>query len=139
METDTWMAIGFTVLGIFLFVNGIWQLRQVRDRRRHWKRHRSEVIDYVWESSSSSSSIQYWILRWVDEHGVPRTAKNPTGSSGGTLRSFPFPVEILVDPADPERAQIAGGRHSGVAAGIAALVVGLLFIGLGTLLGVVEA
>ncbi|WP_328394326.1 DUF3592 domain-containing protein [Nocardia sp. NBC_00416] len=136
METGTWMAIGFTVLGAVLCATGIEQLWQVRDRRRHWKRYQGEVFDYVWESGSTNSSIQHWILRWVDEQGVPRTAKNPTGSSGGTLRSFPFPVEILVDPEDPQRAQVARGGNSGVAAGIAALAVGPVFIGVGVLLGV---
>lgn len=135
VEIATWMPVGFTALGIFLLGNGILQLWQVRDRRRHWKRYQGEVVDYAWKLGSSSSSVQYWILRWVDEHGVARTAENPTGGSGGTLRSFPFPVEILVDPRIPGRAQIAKGRHSGVAAGVAALVVGVVFLGLAALVG----
>ncbi|WP_027942586.1 DUF3592 domain-containing protein [Amycolatopsis taiwanensis] len=70
----------------------------------------------------------------MDDDGVTRTARNPTGSSTGTLRSFPFPVEVLVNPANPDQAQVAKGGNSGVAAGMAMFLVGLIFTGVGTLI-----
>lgn len=129
------MAVWFLILGIVFVLIGFRSLWLVVSRRRRWKRYQGEVVDYVWERTAGSD-LQFWMLRWVDEHGVARTAKNPTGSSGGTLRSFPFPVEVLVDPDNPEKAQVAKGGNSGVAAGIATLFVGLVFTGVGTLISV---
>ncbi|AHH15585.1 putative membrane protein [Nocardia nova SH22a] len=131
MTSDAWLGPGFVVLGMILSVLGTVQLVAIFRRRRTWWRCRGEVVDYTWDAHTD---IRHWILRWTDADGEIRTARNPTGSSGGTLRQFPFPVDILVDPENPGNAQVAKGSNSGVTACVLMSAVGLLFAGLGVLL-----
>ncbi|HEY9292027.1 MAG TPA: DUF3592 domain-containing protein [Microlunatus sp.] len=116
----------FLVVGVLLMIFGIRSIVKVRRRRQHWLRYPGEAFDYVWESGNDSS-IQFWMLRWIDNHGVQRTARNPYGVSGGTLKSFPFPVEVLVNPADPRDGQVSRGAHSGLTGAVVAIAAGLLF------------
>lgn len=126
----------FMLLGVTMAVLGIRGWRQVADRRRRWRRFPGEVFDYTWDRTGGNESVQYWMLRWVGADGVQRTAKNPHGVSGGTLREFPFPMEVLVDPDDPRQAQVAKGSHSGLMGVVLMIPVGLIFLALGILIAV---
>ena len=130
----TLLGAVFAVLGLVFVVLGIRTLGQVAARRRTWIRYPGEAFDYVWHGGGRNSQ-QYWMLRWIDRDGVQRTAENPYGSSGGTLRSFPFPVDVLVNPENPREATVAEGARSGILTGWLFSLVGGLFavIGLGML------
>lgn len=125
------LALGAICLGLIFLVLGIVLSRQQSSRRRSWLRVPGEAYDYVWRGGETST--QHWMLRWTGPDGVERRCRNPFGVSGGTTRSFPFPVELMVDPNDPGRAQVASGPQSGSPAGIVftgfgavALVVGIV-------------
>ncbi|SDS70543.1 DUF3592 domain-containing protein [Microlunatus soli] len=129
------LPIVFIVLGSVTTVLGIRGSRQLSERRRRWISYPGEVYDYVWDTGSDTS-VQYWMLRWIGADGVSRTAKNPHGVSGGTLREFPFPIRVLVDPDDPTNAQVADGAHSGRIGLLIMIPVGVIFVGLGVLIAV---
>jgi hypothetical protein len=112
----------FTILGPLMVVLGIRMVVRNRHRQRAWIRYPGEAFDYVWHRGN-----QYWMLRWIDRDGVQRTAQNPYGNSGGTVRSFPFPVEVLVDPQDPRSAQVATGANSGSLFNVLIIAIGLIF------------
>ena len=127
------LPAAFLIGGVLMMIFGIRAIMKIRARRRTWLRYPGEAFDYVWESNGNSNSIQFWMLRWIDNQGVQRTARNPYGSSGGTFKSFPFPVEVLVNPDDPKDGRVARGGNSGVAGTLAAIGVGLLFSFVGAL------
>jgi len=129
------LPIVLVLFGVLFVVLGIRGLQAVRYRRRHWLRYPGEAVDYVWETDEGKS-YQYWILRWVGADGVRRTARNPHGSSGGTLRSFPFPVEVMVNPDDPKQGQVAEGGNSGLGAYALFTVVGGVIALVGVIVGV---
>lgn len=122
----------FLVLGVGLIVFGVRGLRQQVVRRRQWREFPGQAVDYVWDTRNNTS-VQYWVLEWIGDDGVQRTARNPYGVSGGTLREFPFPVRVLVDPDDPTRAQVARGAHSGLLGTMIMIPVGALFTIVGVL------
>lgn len=125
----------FILLGAVISVLGIRGSRQLVVQRRSWVSYPGEACDYVWDTSGDTS-VQYWVLRWTGADGVSRTARNPHGVSGGTLREFPFPVRVLVDPDDPTNAQVADGAHSGRIGLLIMIPVGLIFVVLGVLIAV---
>jgi hypothetical protein len=131
------LAVVFTAMGTLFVVVGVRTIIQVRRRKRTWIRYPGEAFDYVWRSGGRNST-QYWMLRWIDSGGVQRIAQNPHGTSGGTFKSFPFPVTVLVDPQNPRRAQVADGLHSGGATGWIFSVVGGMFAVVGLVLGGVQ-
>lgn len=135
VRVDGLLPVVFLVLGILFVILGIRGLQSVRYRRRHWLRYPGEAVDSVWETDDGKS-YQYWILQWVGADGVRRTARNPHSSSGGTLRSFPFPVEVLVNPDNPRQAQVAEGGNSGLLGYALFAVVGGIFALVGIILGV---
>ncbi|QDP94785.1 DUF3592 domain-containing protein [Microlunatus elymi] len=120
------LPLAFLVGGILMLIFGVRTAVGVRHRRLTWLRYQGEAFDYVWDNSGDSST-QHWMIRWIDNQGVQRTARNPYGVSGGTLKSFPFPVEILVNPDDPRQGQVAGGAQSGLTVAIAFIAAGVVF------------
>jgi hypothetical protein len=122
----TLLPVAFLVGGVLILILGIRTAVNVRRRRQSWIRYPGEAYDYVWDSSGDSS-VQYWMLRWIDHQGVQRTTRNPYGVSGGTLKTFPFPVEVLVNPDNPREGQVARGARSGLTTAIAFIGVGLIF------------
>lgn len=135
LSVDTLLPIALVVLGILFVIVGIRGLRTVRFWRRHWLRYPGEAVDSVWETDDGKS-YQYWILQWIGADGVRRTARNPSGSSGGTLRSFPFPVEVMVNPDNPREGQVAQGGNSGLTGYALFTAVGGLFTIVGIIVGV---
>ncbi|MBO0810945.1 MAG: hypothetical protein J2P23_02745 [Microlunatus sp.] len=130
------LALAAILFGLIFMITGIALLRQQSVRRRTWTRMRGEAYDFRWSGGDNSS--QYWLLRWTGPDGVQHQCQNPFGMSGGTARTFPFPVDLLVDPANPDRAQVAGGTRSGSAVaviftafGAVVLVVGIAIAVLG--------
>lgn len=130
----TLLALGAVVLGLLFLGIGVTLLRQQGLRRRTWVRLRGEAYDYVW--SGGDNSLQTWKLRWSGPDGAEHRCQNPYGVSGGTLRTFPFPVDLLVDPADPDKAQVASGVQNGllIAVIFTVLGAGLLIVGAGVAL-----
>lgn len=132
------LPVLFVVIGAVVAVMGFGIHRRVRYRQRHWVPVPGEAYDYVWESSGNDGSVQYWMIRWVGADGRQHTARNPYGVSGGTLRTFPFPVRLVVNPDDPTEAQVAEGWHSGRLGSVLMIVVGLLFVIVGGLIGILS-
>lgn len=130
------LPIIFVLLGAAFIVFGIRGRRQLAERRRHWISYPGEAYDYEWDTSGADSSVQHWLIRWTGSDGVGRTAKNPHGVSGGTLREFPFPIRVLVDPEDPANAQVADGAHSGRIGVLIMIPVGAIFLVIGVLIAI---
>jgi hypothetical protein len=132
------LALGMIVFGLMSLVLGIFLLGQHSGRRRSWTRMPGVAYGYV--RRGSANSTQQWLLRWTGPDGVERRCRNPFGVSSGTTRRFPFPVELLVDPNNPERAQVAAGPQGGtpVAMILTAFGAFVLIVGAGLAIAVFD-
>lgn len=117
------LSLGAIVFGLLFLGIGVTLLRQHSVRSRTWIRTRGEAYDYVWRGRGDDS-VQHWKLRWVGPDGLEHHCQNPFGTSAGTLRTFPFPVDLLVDPTKPDRAQVASGLQNGVLMAVIFTVLG---------------
>lgn len=74
--------------------------------------------------------MQHWNMERLTGDGRTVRATTRLGTSWGTLRSFPFDIDVLVNPADEEQFVPASGWRSG-AGGFAMLFGGLVLIAFG--------
>lgn len=125
--------LGAGLLGVGLVVaiiGGVAAGRHVR-RLRHWATDRATVVGYDW-SGVGDRSVQHWIIeRRLSDGGTARS-RTTMGTSWGTMRSFPFDIDVLVDPADETRFVARSGCRSG-AAGFAMVLGGAVLMALGGL------
>lgn len=121
------LPVGLTVIGLLFAIGGLVFVIRDRRRKREWLRVPGEVYDVVSGSGSSTNPTYHWMFRCTGPDGVQREHRNPYGTTGGRLRSFPFPIEVLVDPNNPERAQVASG-HTGTRVGVMFMVFGVIAV-----------
>lgn len=95
-------------------------------RRREWRPERGTVVDHHW-AGNHDNRIQYWVLERTDARGQVHRRTTDFGVGHGTLRPFPFDIDILVDPQDEARFVPAGGCRSGMA-GLLFVVIGAVFV-----------
>lgn len=100
-----------SLLGGLLAWLGWRSVRVQLERRRTWRPERGTVVGYHW----SGPETQHWVIERLDSTGRTRSTHSPYGAGHGTLRSFPFDIDILVDPQDEGRFVPAGGCRSGMA------------------------
>ena len=128
-------AIGgsfFLLLGLVLLYAGVSGYRKAAATRRNGIRYTGQVVEQEW-SRGGENSLAFRRVRWVDRDGVPREALTRTGNTAGSLRPMPYPIEIDVDPAEPDRFEVAHGVQPGTGSGLIFAAGGVLF----TLLGAV--
>lgn len=130
------LAAGFVLVGGVLATIGVTTVRRHLVRVRTWRREQATVVDHQWRGAGGSST-QHWVIERVTAaHGVVR-ALSQMGTSHGTLRGFPFPVTVLVDPEDDTRFVLADGSRSGWG-GLFFVVGGLLLLAVGVGVGVLS-
>lgn len=77
-----------------------------------------EVVAESWSSGvgasdGSGSALKSLTIRWVDDSGRAHLFTNPVQHSGaGFLRRVPYPVEVYVDPDNPNRGILSRGVGS---------------------------
>lgn len=120
------LGVIFTLLGGAFLAWGGSSVRRQAGRARSWRRDRATVVGYEWHGPHDRS-VQHWVMERTDPLGRTHRAVSELGVSGGTLRRFPFDVDVLVDPADEARYVLAGGCRSGWG-GIFLAVVGGVFL-----------
>lgn len=106
------IGVGFTLLGGLLAWSGLSSVARHVRRSRTWQRERATVVGYDWRGRSGKE-VQHWVMERTDSLGRTHRTLSELGSSGGTLRRFPFDVDVLVDPADGSTFVLAGGCRSG--------------------------
>lgn len=115
----------FLLIGAALIYGGLSGYRRAAATRRHGVRYTGEVIAQEW--GNGPDAIAYRRVRWTDRDGVAREALSRTGNTTGSLRPMPYPIEIDVDPAEPDRFEVAHGAQSGVGSGLIFLAGGVVF------------
>ncbi|MFK5582960.1 DUF3592 domain-containing protein [Serinicoccus sp. LYQ131] len=128
------LAAGFVLVGGVLAVIGLTTVRRHLVRVRTWRREQATVVDHQWRGAGDSST-QHWVVERVTPSGAVARTVSQMGTSHGTLRGFPFPVTVLVDPADETRFVLADGSRSGWG-GLFFVVGGLLLLAVGAAVGV---
>ncbi|WP_203567970.1 DUF3592 domain-containing protein [Aestuariimicrobium ganziense] len=135
MPTSTVWVFGLlmALFGLLIAFMGWNQVRQHRNRLQTWRPGRARVTGYTWSSGGDGNSLQHWQLERTDANGVVHKTTSQMGTTWGTLRSFPFEVDIVVNPEDESQFALASGARSG-AGGVAFVLAGLVFAIFGTML-----
>lgn len=138
MDAVPWvLGVMFTLVGGLVAASAVSSVRDQARRARSWRRGRATVVGYEWRGRHDRS-VQHWVMERTDSLGRTHRTVSGLGASGGTLRSFPFDVDVLVDPADESRFVLAGGCRSGWGGLVLAVGGGLfLLVGLGILTSLV--
>lgn len=129
------LGVGFTLLGGLLAWTGLSSVGRHVRRSRTWHRGRATVVGYDWRGRSGRQ-VQHWVMERTDSLGRTHRAVSELGVSGGTLRPFPFDVDVLVDPADGATFVLAGGCRSGWGGLLLGLVGGIFHLAGLVILGV---
>ncbi|NHC46990.1 DUF3592 domain-containing protein [Motilibacter aurantiacus] len=124
----------FTLVGSAFAGLGIWTIAAGRRRARAWPAVPGTVLGATWDRNTDSRYLQ---VTYTGPDGVPRTFVNRYGS---TMLRVPVgrQVRVLVNPARPDDAVLAGPRHGGGCLGAVLTVTGSSFA-LGGLLGLAVA
>ncbi|NHC13151.1 DUF3592 domain-containing protein [Motilibacter deserti] len=117
----------FAALGTAILLSG-------RRRANAWIPVPGTVVGATWDRNNDS---RYLRVAYTGPDGVPRTFVNRYGS---TMLRAPQgrQVRVLVNPAEPDDAVLAGARHGGGCLGLVLAVLGSGFA-LAGLLGLVAA
>ena len=129
------LGVGFTLLGGLLAGSGLTSVGRHVHRSRTWHRGRATVVGDDW-SGRPGKQVQHWVMERTDSLGRTHRAVSELGVSGGTLRPFPFDVDVLVDPADESTFVLAGGCRSGWGGLFLGLVGGIFLVAGLVILGV---
>lgn len=134
---DQSMANAVAVGGAFLLVigavaayGGVSGFRKAARTRRTGIRYTGQVVAQDW-SRGGENSLAFRRVRWVDRDGIAREALTKTGNTAGSLRPMPYPIEIDVDPNEPDRFEVAHGLQSGIGTGLLFFVAGIPFVVVG--------
>lgn len=100
---------------------------------REWTRRKAEVVSERWSSVGMSdgtgSALKAVTIRWVDDAGRDHFFTNPIQHSGaGFLKRVPSPVDVYVDPANPNRGILARGIGSYRGVGVLVLALPTLVV-----------
>ena len=120
---------GLAGVGLVLATIGGFSVWRHLSRRRSWTHGRATVVGYRW-SGVGSRSVQHWNLERTAADGRTLRTTTRLGTSWGTMRKFPFDIDVLIDPANETRFVPASGCRSG-AAGFFLLFWGLVLIACG--------
>jgi hypothetical protein len=112
------------VVGVVVIVCGIRKVRYGRHLQAVGVRTRGVVVDLRW-----SNHVAYPVVRFTTADGREVEMRGETGRDPPARRVGDV-VEVLYDPADPERARIAGWTHSGGFVGTLLILFGLVFVAL---------
>lgn len=128
----TIMGLVIAAVGLVLVLLGQGRLREQLRRSRSWRRDRATVVGYDWRGMGDQS-VQHWVMERTDPRGEVHRTQSEFGMSHGTMRRFPFDVDVLVDPEDESSYVLAGGCRSGWG-GLAFVLGGAVLATLGLLI-----
>ena len=100
------------VAGISLILLGGRSVARQASRASRWRRERATVVGYDWRGADDHA-VQHWRIERTDARGTVHRTTSQLGMSHGTMRRFPFDVDVLVDPHDESSFVLAGGCRSG--------------------------
>jgi hypothetical protein len=97
----------FAVLGAVLIVIAVWVQAGEQRFIRSAERTTGTVTDLVRDSDSDGSTVYYPVIAFRTSAGADVTFRSNTGSNPPSYRVGES-VEVLYDPADPQRARTSG-------------------------------
>jgi len=125
----------FVVVGVAVVVAGVRSLRATSRFQARALQAPGVVTDVRWQRTTRDSrSVGFPVVRFNLPDGRTVEAMSAHGSRPAPAQTGQ-PVTVLYDPADPTEVRLPGFLGSGHAFGIVAIVIGIGFMVLGTLVG----
>src|SRR4051794_13446489 len=133
------LPLVFPVIGILVIVSGIRSLRAALRFQRKAQQAPGTVTELRWEWTSdgadnSSSASAFPVVRFTLPDGRMVEAQTAFGSNPPPAREGQA-VTVLYDPDDPTYVRLPGFMRSGHFTGVLTIVIGAVFVVLGSLIG----